>query len=215
MYYYLDKEKHRDRFHSVRAKLYLTRVHQTKNWNFLLQFVIEHISVEQENSKKLKQKRRKNIFTDVNPKPKLSLLNDITIPRFTTVVMPESIEKNNNDSLYRDLNYNNIVPKQNLSQLFSPGLNNFSYNYSIEFNSIYTSNKEDIQEFKKEKKKRRLNDGSFYPLYKEQIKMNGNVIEDTETLHNWFSPPPNENNQVTSKDGNRKSDICNLLQNPT
>lgn len=44
MYYYLDKEKYREKFKSLRAKLYITRVQQRSAQTFLLQFIIERQS---------------------------------------------------------------------------------------------------------------------------------------------------------------------------
>lgn len=41
MYYYLDREKHRDKFRHLRAKLYITRLQQRAGQSFLLQFIIE------------------------------------------------------------------------------------------------------------------------------------------------------------------------------
>jgi hypothetical protein len=62
MYYYLDKEKHKNKFNSIRAKLYITRVHQHGDWIFLLQFITEHLTLEeQESNRRMKQKRKKSI----------------------------------------------------------------------------------------------------------------------------------------------------------
>jgi len=61
MYYYLDKEKHKNKFNSIRAKLYITRVHQHKDWIFLLQFITEHLTLEeQESNRRMKQKKKKD-----------------------------------------------------------------------------------------------------------------------------------------------------------
>jgi hypothetical protein len=63
MYYYLDREKHKNKFSSIRAKLYITRVHQKEEQVFLLQFIMERLSdEEQEQQKKLqKQKEDKRV----------------------------------------------------------------------------------------------------------------------------------------------------------
>jgi hypothetical protein len=47
MYYYLDREKHRDKFRSLRAKLYITRLLQRAGQSFLLQFIIERAQEEE------------------------------------------------------------------------------------------------------------------------------------------------------------------------
>lgn len=44
MYYYLDKEKQTDKFESIRAKLYVTRIQQRNCEDFLLQFIIEKLN---------------------------------------------------------------------------------------------------------------------------------------------------------------------------
>lgn len=50
MYYYLDREKHRDKFRHLRAKLYITRLQQRAGQSFLLQFIIERAMEEGEAS---------------------------------------------------------------------------------------------------------------------------------------------------------------------
>lgn len=50
MYYYLDREKHRDKFRHLRAKLYITRLQQRAGQSFLLQFIIERALEEGEAS---------------------------------------------------------------------------------------------------------------------------------------------------------------------
>lgn len=47
MYYYLDREKHRDKFRNLRAKLYITRLLQRTGQSFLLQFIIERAQEEE------------------------------------------------------------------------------------------------------------------------------------------------------------------------
>lgn len=44
MYYYLDRDKHKDKFRHLRAKLYITRLQQRAGQSFLLQFIIERAS---------------------------------------------------------------------------------------------------------------------------------------------------------------------------
>jgi hypothetical protein len=44
MYYYLDKDKHKERFKSIRAKLYITRMHQEGPKRFLLQFIMDKMT---------------------------------------------------------------------------------------------------------------------------------------------------------------------------
>jgi hypothetical protein len=52
MYYYLDREKHRDKFRNLRAKLYITRLLQRTGQSFLLQFIIERAQEEEVESYK-------------------------------------------------------------------------------------------------------------------------------------------------------------------
>eukprot|EP01127_Copromyxa_protea_P013578 TRINITY_DN3679_c0_g1_i2.p1 TRINITY_DN3679_c0_g1~~TRINITY_DN3679_c0_g1_i2.p1 ORF type:complete len:426 (-),score=85.90 TRINITY_DN3679_c0_g1_i2:355-1632(-) len=62
MYYYLDKDKHKEKFKSIRAKLYITRMHQEGAKRFLLQFIMDKMTeAEQEQQKriqKLKEEKR-------------------------------------------------------------------------------------------------------------------------------------------------------------
>jgi hypothetical protein len=58
MYYYLDKEKHREKYTDVRAKLYITRLHQKGDRIFLLQFIGERLSDEEQEAQKRMQKQK-------------------------------------------------------------------------------------------------------------------------------------------------------------
>jgi hypothetical protein len=65
MYYYLDKEKHKNRYKNLRAKLYITRVNQNKDWIFLLQFITEHLAGDTTDStKKVKQRKKYSSIGD-------------------------------------------------------------------------------------------------------------------------------------------------------
>jgi len=45
MYYYLDKDKHREKYKSIRAKLYITRLHQLGMGKTLTRYLSLHISL--------------------------------------------------------------------------------------------------------------------------------------------------------------------------
>jgi len=47
MYYYLDREKHKEKYDAIRAKLYITRLHQVGKKVFLLQFIMEKLTDEE------------------------------------------------------------------------------------------------------------------------------------------------------------------------
>eukprot|EP01126_Amoeba_proteus_P062962 TRINITY_DN8628_c0_g2_i9.p1 TRINITY_DN8628_c0_g2~~TRINITY_DN8628_c0_g2_i9.p1 ORF type:complete len:467 (-),score=101.33 TRINITY_DN8628_c0_g2_i9:322-1722(-) len=59
MYYYLHKEKS-DRLDSLRAKLYITRLHQSGNKCFLLQFLMEQLTETEREQHKVLQKIRED-----------------------------------------------------------------------------------------------------------------------------------------------------------
>jgi len=135
MYYYLDKEKHKNKYNSIRAKLYITRVHQHKDWIFLLQFITEHLTVEeQESSKRLKQKRRKSICS-----PPVESIGDTLKNIYYHPIQSQSTINNNNLSTMNNTNNN---PKQ-VGDLenkldFYNQLNNLSYQQIF---NLYTKEK--------------------------------------------------------------------------
>jgi len=136
MYYYLDKEKHKDKFNSIRAKLYITRVNQKKDWIFLLQFITEYITLEdQENNRRLKQKRiNKHYALNIGDINNIDLFNFNTLSRhdeeeinlsrsrsyYSNIMDPNSrsrypvyfLKPNNNLLPERNLEYYNDISSQ-------------------------------------------------------------------------------------------------------
>lgn len=55
MYYYLDREKYKDKYRTIRAKLYITRVKRKGDPLFLLQFIMERLTEEEIECQRLKE----------------------------------------------------------------------------------------------------------------------------------------------------------------
>jgi len=130
MYYYLDKEKHKNKFNSIRAKLYITRVHQHKDWIFLLQFITEHLTIEeQESSKRLKQKRRKSIC---NPPP-VDIIESIenTLKNMYYPIQNQNVNNNITTTTNNNKDNQNKVEENKLE--FYNQLNNLSYQQIFNF----------------------------------------------------------------------------------
>jgi len=103
--------------HSFRAKLYITRVHQNKEWIFLLQFITEHLTLEeQESTRRMKQKRRKSICN--------SLEIDVMDDSIRNVYYPINQEQNSNPNPNYNLlqNQNKMMNNNKNSTIYFPSI---------------------------------------------------------------------------------------------
>jgi hypothetical protein len=69
MYYYLDRDKHRDKFRNLRAKLYITRLQQRAGQTFLLQFIMDKIAEEEPEQVKVRENLRPMKLPNRPPPP--------------------------------------------------------------------------------------------------------------------------------------------------
>lgn len=83
MYYYLDREKYKDKYRTIRAKLYITRVKRKGDPLFLLQFIMERLTEEEIECQRLKEinKQNKNHSKKFNR-------NQMTLPPVQSMNLP-------------------------------------------------------------------------------------------------------------------------------
>jgi len=201
MYYYLDKEKHKNKFNSIRAKLYVTRVHQNKDWIFLLQFITEHLTLEeQESSKRMKQKRKKTICnTDVIEET----IKKLYVPMQNQQLL-SSYAPLTNTPISSKISSTLPPIKSYKEYMDHSGVMNIPLNYQLlntislgipsDRKSIYLDPLENPENLSLKRKSSSLTENEEKIIKKRKIendKIKGKVIEDKEILKVWFNSPSN------------------------